>query len=161
MSCFGVGGLSYILFARFFVRRFGEVGLAFVGGLLISIAWLMLAFGPAWIWALPASYLVGLGFYMLHNTLQTNATQMAPQVRGTSVSLFASAFFLGQSLGVILASLILAWTGAFSLFIVVGCLTPLISTLFSRDLRSHHLARAASGSQSMAGHAQQAGTLTK
>ena len=27
---------------------------------------------------------VGFGFYMLHNTLQTNATQMSPQARGTA-----------------------------------------------------------------------------
>jgi hypothetical protein len=28
---------------------------------------------------------------MLHNTLQTNATQMTPQARGTAVGLFSSA----------------------------------------------------------------------
>lgn len=32
----------------------------------------------------------GIGYYMLHNTLQTNATQLAPEVRGTAVSLFAA-----------------------------------------------------------------------
>ena len=37
----------------------------------------------------PAIALIGLGFYMLHNTLQTNATQMAPEARGLAVSLFA------------------------------------------------------------------------
>ncbi|HQZ46612.1 MAG TPA: hypothetical protein PK042_10865, partial [Usitatibacteraceae bacterium] len=43
------------------------------------------------------------GFYMLHNTLQTNATQMAPTRRGTAVALFAGIFFLGQSGGVAVA----------------------------------------------------------
>jgi predicted MFS family arabinose efflux permease len=138
MGSFGVGGLSYIVFAGVLVRRLGEIGLAFFGGLLISIAWLMLAYGATWTWSLPASYLVGLGFYMLHNTLQTNATQMAPEVRGTSVSLFASAFFLGQSLGVVLASAILAQAGALTLFVAAACLTPVISTLFARVLRLHH-----------------------
>jgi predicted MFS family arabinose efflux permease len=41
-----------------------------------------------------------MGFYMLHNTLQVNATQMVPERRSVAVALFATAFFLGQALGV-------------------------------------------------------------
>jgi predicted MFS family arabinose efflux permease len=40
---------------------------------------------------------------MLHNTLQVNATQMAPAQRGSSVALFAACLFVGQSTGVALA----------------------------------------------------------
>jgi hypothetical protein len=39
---------------------------------------------------------------MLHNTLQVQATQMAPAARGTAVTLFASSLFFGQSTGVLL-----------------------------------------------------------
>lgn len=87
LGMFGIGGLSYISFARHFVRRLGEVGLAIGGSLLISVAWLLIGLGNGWAWALPASYLLGLGYYMVHNTLQTNATQMAPQVRGTALAM--------------------------------------------------------------------------
>src|ERR1700755_688476 len=44
--------------------------------------------------------LIGLGFYMLHNTLQTNATQMSPEARGTAVGVFSAALYLGQTAGV-------------------------------------------------------------
>ena len=44
----------------------------------------------------------GFGFYMLHNTLQVQATQMAPASRGTAVTLFACLLFFGQSTGVLL-----------------------------------------------------------
>lgn len=135
MALFGVGGFSYILFARHFVRRFGEVGLAASGGLLIGGAWLILALGDTWGWALPASYLVGLGFYMLHNTLQTHATQMAPKMRGTAVSLFASAFFLGQSLGVAVAAALLARAGAAALFAVAAAGIPGVGLVFAALLR--------------------------
>jgi len=138
MGLFGLGGLTYIIFAKFFVHRFGEVGLAFFGGLFIAAAWIGLALAPSWEWALLSNYFLGLGFYMLHNTLQTNATQMAPLVRGTAVSLFASAFFLGQSLGVILAAIVLAVWGAFPLFMVAALFTPLIGVVFSRLLHGHH-----------------------
>ncbi|AXS79626.1 MFS transporter [Dechloromonas sp. HYN0024] len=136
VGLFGVGGFSYIAYAKYFVRRLGEKGLALLGGVLIASAWALLAFGPTWAFATAAAYLAGLGFYMLHNTLQTNATQMAPQVRGTSVSLFASSFFLGQSLGVILAAKLLATQGAFALFIAATVLMPLIGIVFSRLLRN-------------------------
>src|SRR3712207_7161731 len=53
----------------------------------------------------PAAVLaIGLGFYMLHNTLQTNATQMTPEARGTAVSVFSSALYIGQMAGVALGS---------------------------------------------------------
>ena len=39
---------------------------------------------------------------MMHNTLQVQATQMAPAARGTAVTLFASSLFWGQSTGVVL-----------------------------------------------------------
>lgn len=138
MACFGAGGLSYISAARYFVRRFGEVGLATFGGILIASAWGILALVASWPWAIPASYLVGLGFYMLHNTLQTNATQMAPEVRGTAVSLFASSFFLGQSLGVIVAALVLERHGSVFLFILSAALIPVVSSAFARLLARHH-----------------------
>ena len=47
---------------------------------------------------------IGLGFYMLHNTLQTNATQMSPEARGTAVGLFSAALYLGQTAGVAAAA---------------------------------------------------------
>ena len=49
--------------------------------------------------------ITGMGLYMLHNVLQTQATQMAPEDRSTALTLFASVLFLGQSMGVA----ILAW----------------------------------------------------
>ena len=63
----------------------------------------MLAVEPFW-WIAPVAVAaLGLGYYMLHNTLQTNATQMLPEARGTAVA-FSSALFLGQTAGVALAA---------------------------------------------------------
>ena len=65
---------------------------------------MLLAWSP-WVgWAVLGCFTAGLGFYMLHNTLQVQATQMAPQARGTAVTLFACLLFLGQSTGVLLVA---------------------------------------------------------
>lgn len=104
VALYGVGGLLYSRCARALLRRFGETGLATTGGVCLGIAFATIASAPSWQWTLPACLLAGFGFYALHNTLQTHATQMAPTVRGTAVSLFACVLFLGQSLGVLLAA---------------------------------------------------------
>ena len=74
----------------------------------MAAAMLAVALAPVWWWSVPACAVMGLGFYMMHNTLQTNATQMAPERRGTAVAAFACCFFLGQSVGVGAAGLVVA-----------------------------------------------------
>ncbi len=54
---------------------------------------------------------------MLHNTLQTNATLMTPQARGTAVGLFSSALYIGQTTGVAAGALIYDRFGAVPLFL--------------------------------------------
>ena len=108
---FGFGGLLFAIAVATLVRRLGEAGLARWGGALVALAYLMIAFSPVWWLAIPGSFIAGLGFYMLHNTLQINATQMAPERRGAAVSAFASCFFLGQSVGVGIDGLLIAHVG--------------------------------------------------
>ncbi len=143
MTAFGLGGLTYIAFARRLVRRLGEVGLAAMGGVLLAAAWSLLALEKGWEWTPLATYLIGLGYYSLHNTLQTNATQMAPLVRGTAVSLFASALFIGQSLGVWTAAQVLTAADGRALFAGAALLTPVVAAVFAALLSRHHRANAA------------------
>lgn len=114
MVLYGAGGLAYALFAKRWLRTFGERGLSLLGGILVAASLLLLGWARQPALGALACALGGLGFYMLHNTLQTQATQMAPEGRGAAVALFASALFLGQSLGVGTVALLLdrAPTGA-------------------------------------------------
>ena len=122
VGTFGIGGLIYAGTVQQLVGRFGQIGLATFGGLLVGLAYLVLALAPAW-WVAPAAVVaVGLGFYMLHNTLQVNATQMSPQARGTAVSIFSSALYVGQSLGVLGGSLLIDRAGGPSIFILAALL---------------------------------------
>lgn len=108
---FGAGGFIFAIGSRRLVGLLGEVGLARCGGALLALSLLGLGVAGNWGWALPACLLTGLGFYMLHNTLQVNATQMAPERRGAAVSAFASCFFLGQSVGVELGGALVGQIG--------------------------------------------------
>jgi predicted MFS family arabinose efflux permease len=135
VGAFGVGGLIYALSVKQLVMRFGQVGLALYGGAILGVAYLTLALAPSAAIAPVGVTLIGLGFYMLHNTLQTNATQMAPQARGTAVALFSAAVYLGQTFGVALAAPIVDRTGAGPIFIAVAILLPLLGWWFAARLR--------------------------
>ncbi len=106
LVAFAAGGVSYAFGAGRLLGRLGEAGLARAGAILLAIGIATVALAPTGaptvLFAVPGLFAAGLGFYMLHNTLQINATQMAPNARGTAVALFASCFFLGQSVGVAL-----------------------------------------------------------
>jgi MFS transporter, YNFM family, putative membrane transport protein len=135
VGTFGIGGLIYAGTVQQLVGRFGQIGLATFGGLLVGLAYLVLALAPAW-WIAPAAVVaVGLGFYMLHNTLQVNATQMSPEARGTAVSIFSSALYVGQSIGVLCGSLLIDRAGAPAIFIVAALLLPLLGFWFAAQLR--------------------------
>ena len=135
VGAFGIGGLIYTGSVQQLVARFGQIGLARVGSVVIALAYLALAFAPVW-WIAPLSVVaIGLGFYMLHNTLQTNATQMTPEARGTAVSLFSSALYVGQTIGVAAASLAIDRAGAPPVFIVAALLVPILGFAFAAKLK--------------------------
>jgi predicted MFS family arabinose efflux permease len=128
LASFGGGALIYASGAAWLVPKLGQPRLAAWGAILLAAGYGMLAVLP-WLWlAVPAIALIGLGFYMLHNTLQVNATQMAPEARGLSVSLFAFCLFTGQSAGVAMAAPIVDRFGGRPIFLAASII--LISIAF-------------------------------
>ena len=129
---FALGGLGFALAARLLVQRLGEVALVRWGSMLMAAALLALAWAPHWWWALPACAALGLGFYMMHNTLQTQATQMAPERRGAAVAAFAACFFLGQSVGVAIAGILVGPLGIDTVMVAGAAGVLLVAWNFNR-----------------------------
>jgi len=102
MMVYGVGGLLYSQMARRWLAWLGERGLVRTGAAFVAVGLLVLAWGSGVWLGMLACLMTGLGFYMLHNTLQVQATQMAPAARGSAVTLFACSLFFGQSTGVLI-----------------------------------------------------------
>ena len=137
VGCFGIGGLIYAGLVKMFVYRLGQARLAVTGGFSIAAGYVVLSTAPDWWLAPVATILIGLGFYMLHNTLQTNATQMTPQARGTAVALFSSAIFVGQTAGVAIGALIIDRLGATPLFLGAAAALPMLAIWFAGQLNRH------------------------
>lgn len=130
---FALGSMSYALGARLLIGSLGEVVLVRTGSVFMAAALGMLAFAPTWWWAMPACAVLGLGFYMMHNTLQTHATQMAPERRGAAVATFAASLFLGQSLGVGAAGLLVGVVGTGWVLSAGGAGMLLVAWNFNRQ----------------------------
>ena len=134
VALFGLGGVAYMATARHLIRRMGQPGLTKLGAGLVGLAALVVAFTPYWLLALPACLMGGFGFFMLHNTLQANAAQMAPAARGTAVSLFAASLFLGQSVGVFFAAKLIDRVGSAVVVAAGGLLVLAVGVYFSGAL---------------------------
>lgn len=127
LSGFGLGGLIYSRSVKWLVLRLGEIGLIGVGGSLMCIGFLAIALFQNWVLFIPLSMLTGLGFYMMHSTLQTQATELTPESRGTAVSLFVFNLFIGQGIGAAAFGRIVDNFGYVPCFIVAGVSLALLS----------------------------------
>ena len=120
LGCFGVGGLGYGLSARWILPALGERGMMMTGGVLLLAGLLLLSWLPRWAAMAPVMAALGFGLYMVHNTLQTNATQLAPEARGAAVSLFNACFFIGQAIGAALIGLAVDHVGYNVVLVTTG-----------------------------------------
>lgn len=135
VALFGIGGMFYMALASRLIPLLGERGLAMLGTLLLMVSSALLAYTSQWLLALPASLLGGFGFFMFHNTMQANATQMAPAARGTAVSLFAAFLFMGQSVGVLLAAALVERLGSAQVIVLGAGVMLVLGLLLSVALK--------------------------
>ena len=131
VAAFGAGGFLYVMVAHHLVRILGERGLCTWGGTGLGIAFAAMALAPTAEVEFAAIVVSGVSFYMLHNTLQTNGTQMAPEARGAGMALFALCLFVGQAVGVPVAAPIVDRWGAPPVFWVAAIVLPLLAFWFS------------------------------
>lgn len=95
-------GASVLVFARVvksFTRRLAPAHLILVGGSLAVLAYVLLVVSHAAVPVVVGTVLLGAGWAFMHSTLQTWATDMAPDSRATAVSLFATMLFTGSAVG--------------------------------------------------------------
>jgi MFS transporter, YNFM family, putative membrane transport protein len=133
---FGVGSVLYAFTVHRLVALWRENGLVIGGGLVVMLGYLTLAGTRLWEAAPLAVAALGFGYYMVHNTLQTHATQMLPEARGTGVAGFSSMLFLGQSAGVALAAPIVDLAGAPTVYVLIAALWPILALWIVRRLKN-------------------------
>jgi predicted MFS family arabinose efflux permease len=136
VAAFGAGGFLYVTVAHILVRLLGELGLVLWGGIGLGLSFAALALAPNAIVAFAAIVGCGTTFYMLHNTLQTHGTQMAPEARGSALALFALCLFVGQAIGVPVAAPIVDRWGAVPIFWAAALFLPALALFFAASLHT-------------------------
>lgn len=99
LGAFGVGGLLYATMVRRLVTHLGIARMCLWGSMMGAACCALLISQPGVQGAAALLFAAGFGFYMLHNSLQTQATELSPVARASGVSLLAFSFFAGQGLG--------------------------------------------------------------
>ena len=90
-----VGGISLVRIRT----RLSEHYLAALGGGLKGGGYLLMSGSNSLPLFALAIVMLGFGYIALHTTLQTRATELAPEARGTAVALFAFFLFAGGAIG--------------------------------------------------------------
>ncbi len=137
LAGFGLGGVIYSLLVKWLLARLGEQGFVRLGGTLLLLCMGAIALLPSWQATIPVFIIAGFGFYMFHNTLQTRATEMAPNARGTAIAVFAFCLFMGQAGGVAVCGIAIrllhyAWT-----FALCGAGLALLGYWFAVRIAAH------------------------
>ena len=134
VGAFAVGGLIYSMSVGALIARLGQAKFAICGGALLALGFTTLALTSYWQTTPLSVVVIGFGFYMLHNTLQTNITEATPQARGTAVATFSAAIYFGQMLFVSIGAWMFDRHGGQSVFVAAGILLVATGAMYARVL---------------------------
>lgn len=101
VAAYGVAVFTCMQLLKLLLRQRAPhpAALIAIGGALLTAAWTVAAAAQDVLAIVTASALVGLGYSFAHSTLQTWATEVAPQARATATSLFVTGVYTGAAIG--------------------------------------------------------------
>jgi predicted MFS family arabinose efflux permease len=135
IASYALGAVIYGLSAKLVIARLGPWRMMAAGGVLVGICYAIIAVPVPWPAMAALFAFSGFGFYLLHNTMQTLSTELAPQARAAAVALLAAFFFIGQGLGPILSGQISGAGGYGAMFVVNAVLMAVLGITSSNLLR--------------------------
>ncbi len=131
----GLGGIVYALTITGLTRHCGGPRRVMqIGGCLALAGLTCVAGAPTWETALAGFFVTGYGFYMTHNVLVTQATELAPDNRGSAMAVHAFSFFAGQSLGPPIYGAAIPVIGTAACFVTAGLVLATLSFVASSVL---------------------------
>jgi predicted MFS family arabinose efflux permease len=108
----GVGGLLYAFAVPLILKFAKRPAMMVAGGSIAAVALATVGLDVSWATQMASMVLLGFGFFLLHNSVQTEVTELAPHARASAFSLHAFSFFMGQAIGPIAYGAALPLLGA-------------------------------------------------
>lgn len=131
-----VGSLALPLLLPLILRRMARPTMMAGGALIAAASLTTFAFG--WHWSVQATIFAffGFGFFMLHNSIQYEVSELSQAFRGSAYSMHAFFFFIGQFLGPIVYGQLIPLLGARNALIlaalIIGVTGVSVSFIFRR-----------------------------
>ncbi len=136
ITAMSVGAFVLTATVKYWLRVLSPYQLMFFGGFLTAVGPIVLAYNIDWRWIAAAFALSGLGFMMVHNSIQAEVAALAPSVRGSAFAMHSCWLFVGHSLGPLLFTFGLKTIGEMPMLYVFGMtllvIGPALSFAFSR-----------------------------
>ena len=98
-ALYGAGTLIFTRLVKAMTRTRAPHTLAAIGGVVVAVGYLGAAAAPSIGTYALLAILLGAGWAFLHSTVQAWATSVVPHARGTAVSFYVAALFVGSALG--------------------------------------------------------------
>jgi MFS family permease len=116
------------------LRLLGQKRIMMAGGMLAAIGLFIVATSPPWPVQASAFALMGLGFYMLHASIQVYVTEFAPATRSSAVAFHTFSFFVGGGISPVLYGFGLDHFGPGITLSIAGVAMILIGTISAQLL---------------------------
>lgn len=136
IGCFAIGGMTFGFLVRHVVAGLGPWNMIRVGGAVAGVGLIGVALPVHWMLTAGCFFVIGIGFYMMHNSIMLRVTELGPHARGAGVSVGAFAFTAGQGVGPIIWGLALESTTYPWMFLSAGLLTAVLGVAGARTLRA-------------------------
>lgn len=131
VALFGVGSLVIGRYIGPVASKIGEQRMIAFGGVGVVAGYGLATLQPAIVFFTLSMILMGATFMLMHSTLQTRATELAPTARATGISLFAFSLFLGSSLGAFLTAQSIDRLGYNETMLLLGTATALFAAVMT------------------------------
>ncbi len=138
------GSLTFSVFLPLFLRIAARPTLMAIGGLVGCAGFLAYSSGLHWIAETAFFWIVGIGFFMIHNSVQAEVADIDPQARSSCFAMHAGFFYLGQTAGPIMWTVAIGALGPRGAIILMGFAVAATGLAASAAFR--RLPKVASGS---------------
>lgn len=135
LGAFGLGGIVFTLALPWLLPRMSRSVLMSCGGVLSGAGLVGLAAGLDWTGVSALFMVGGIGFFMLHNSIQSESLDLAPAARSSAYAAHAFAFFSGQALGPVLFGIVLERAGSLHALTLSAVLLALTGILVAQLFR--------------------------
>jgi len=136
ISGMAIGGLLFAFILPVLIRFLRRRHMMGLGGVVGGSGLACLALGADWPIEALFMAVVGFGFFLLHNPVQTEVSELAPTARASAYSLHAFTFYLGQAAGPVLYGFGLHAIGLARSFVVAGICLAVTGITAYRLLRA-------------------------